>query len=47
MPDDLLTLAELSERSGVEIRTLRSWIAQGVVPGAENAGRNARYARQR
>lgn len=45
MPDDLLTLAELSERSGVEIRTLRSWIAQGVVPGAENAGRNARYSR--
>jgi len=44
MSDDLLTLAELSERSGVEIRTLRSWMAQGVVPGAENVGRNARYA---
>jgi len=41
---DLLTLAELSERSGVEIRTLRSWIAQGVVPGADTAGRNARYS---
>jgi DNA-binding transcriptional MerR regulator len=44
MPDELLTLAELSERSGVEMRTLRSWIAQGVVPGAETVGRNARYA---
>ncbi len=44
MPDDLLTLAELSERSRVEVRTLRSWIAQGVVPGAESAGRNARYS---
>jgi DNA-binding transcriptional MerR regulator len=44
MADDLLTLAELAERSGVEIRTLRSWMAQGVVPGAENVGRNARYA---
>ena len=44
MATELLTLAELSERSGVEIRTLRSWIAQGVVPGAENVGRNARYA---
>jgi len=44
MPDDSLTLAEISERSGVEIRTLRSWMAQGVVPGAENVGRNARYA---
>ena len=42
--EELLTLAELSERSGVEARTLRSWIAQGVVPGAETAGRNARYA---
>ena len=39
-----LTLSELSERSGVEIRTLRSWIQQGVVPGPETVGRNARYA---
>jgi len=38
-----LTLSELSKRSGVEVRTLRSWIAQGVVPGAETVGRNARY----
>ena len=44
MPEALLTLAQLSERSGVEVRTLRSWIAQGVVPGAEIAGRNARYS---
>ena len=44
MPEDLLTLTQLSDRSGVEVRTLRSWIAQGVVPGAEIAGRNARYA---
>ena len=44
MTDELLTLGELAERSGVEIRTLRSWMAQGVVPGAENVGRNARYA---
>jgi DNA-binding transcriptional MerR regulator len=41
--EDLLTLAELAERSGVEIRTLRSWMAQGVIPGPESVGRNARY----
>jgi DNA-binding transcriptional MerR regulator len=46
MNDDVLTLAELSERSGVEIRTLRSWMAQGVIPGAETVGRNARYAQE-
>jgi DNA-binding transcriptional MerR regulator len=45
MPDEFLTLAELAELSGVEVRTLRSWIAQGVVPGPESVGRNARYAR--
>ena len=44
VPDKLLTLAELSERSGIEIRTLRSWIAQRVVPGPETVGRNARYS---
>lgn len=44
MADELLTPAELSERSGVEVRTLRRWITQGVVPGGETAGRNARYA---
>lgn len=43
MSEHLLTLAELSQRSGVEIRTLRSWMAQGVIPGAETVGRNARY----
>ena len=43
MKEHLLTLAELSERSGVEIRTLRNWMAQGVIPGAETVGRNARY----
>ena len=44
MTKELLTLVELAERSGVEIRTLRSWMAQGVVPGAGSVGRNARYA---
>jgi DNA-binding transcriptional MerR regulator len=43
MPDELFTLGELADLSGVEVRTLRSWIAQGVVPGPDSAGRNARY----
>ena len=44
MASEFLTLAELSERSGIEVRTLRSWIAQRVVPGPETIGRNARYS---
>jgi DNA-binding transcriptional MerR regulator len=44
MINELLSLTELAERSGVETRTLRSWIAQGVVPGPETVGRNARYS---
>src|SRR5690349_15914174 len=44
MDDELLTLAELAERSGVEVRTLRSWIQQGLLPGPDSVGRNARYA---
>jgi DNA-binding transcriptional MerR regulator len=44
MTDEALTLSQLAERSGVEARTLRSWMQQGVIPGPESAGRNARYA---
>lgn len=42
-PDDRPTLAELAERSGVEPRTLRSWVQQGLVPGPDRRGRDARY----
>lgn len=44
MSDNRLTLQELSDRSGVEVRTLRSWMQQGVVPGPDSVGRNASYA---
>ena len=37
-------LSELAERTGVEFRTLRSWIQQGLVPGPDRVGRHARYA---
>jgi DNA-binding transcriptional MerR regulator len=44
MSDQPLTLSDLAEHSGVEVRTLRSWMQQGVIPGPETVGRNARYA---
>jgi DNA-binding transcriptional MerR regulator len=44
MPESSFTLAELADQTGVEVRTLRSWIAQGVVPGPESVGRNAHYS---
>ena len=38
-----LTLSELADLSGVQARTLRSWIAQDLIPGPLNRGPNARY----
>lgn len=43
MADDGLTLEELSERTGVEARTLRSWISEGLLSPPFKAGRGARY----
>lgn len=38
-----LTLQELSDRSGITIRTIRSWIQKGVLPSPTASGRNTRY----
>lgn len=38
-----LTLAELSEASGLQSRTIRSWVAQGLLPGPLSRGPAARY----
>jgi len=38
-----MNLAVLSERSGVPGRTIRLYIAQGLLPGPLRAGRNAAY----
>jgi len=38
-----LTLEELSERTGVETRTLRSWVSEGLLSPPFKAGRGARY----
>jgi DNA-binding transcriptional MerR regulator len=40
---DWLSLAELSEHSGVPPRTIRYYIAREILPGPNQAGRNARY----
>ena len=38
-----LTLAELAESSGLQPRTIRSWVAQGLLPGPLTRGPAARY----
>jgi len=43
MADDELTLEELSERTGVESRTLRSWVSEGLLAPPFKPGRGARY----
>ena len=43
MTDDEFTLEELSERTGVEARTLRSWVSEGLLAPPFKPGRGARY----
>jgi DNA-binding transcriptional MerR regulator len=43
MSKNELTLEELSERTGVEARTLRSWVSEGLLSPPFKAGRSARY----
>lgn len=43
MSEDEITLEELSERSGVEARTLRSWVSEGLLSPPFKGGRGARY----
>ncbi|MCS7316479.1 MAG: MerR family transcriptional regulator [Bryobacterales bacterium] len=40
-----LTLAELAEQTGVPARTIRFYIARGLLPGPLKAGRGAVYGR--
>lgn len=44
MSDNELTLEELSERTGVEARTLRSWVSEGLLAPPFKPGRGARYS---
>ncbi len=43
MREEQLTLEELSERSGIEPRTLRSWVSEGLLSPPLKVGRGARY----
>ncbi|MGY6551701.1 MAG: helix-turn-helix domain-containing protein [Erythrobacter sp.] len=43
MDEPELTLEELSERTGVEARTLRSWVSEGLLAPPFKPGRGARY----
>ncbi len=43
MNEDRLTIEELSRRTGVEVRTLRSWISEGLLAPPFRPGRGARY----
>ncbi|MBL6082387.1 MerR family transcriptional regulator [Belnapia sp. T18] len=43
MTDTEPTLAELAAASGFEPRTIRSWVAQGLLPGPRSRGPGARY----
>jgi DNA-binding transcriptional MerR regulator len=43
MQDQELTLEELSERTGVEARTLRSWVSEGLLAPPLKSGRGAKY----
>jgi DNA-binding transcriptional MerR regulator len=41
--DTELSLAELAEASGLQPRTIRSWVAQGLIAGPLSRGPHARY----
>ena len=41
--DDLMTIGELAERSGITIRNLREWRTLGLLPRAEMRGRVGYY----
>ena len=43
MKNQDLTLEELSKRSGIEPRTLRSWVSEGLLSPPNKPGRGARY----
>ncbi|MGO8951191.1 MAG: MerR family transcriptional regulator [Ktedonobacterales bacterium] len=42
----LLTIDELAARAGVPIRTVRFYIAEGLLPGASTRGKGASYTRE-
>lgn len=45
MEDEEYSLSDLAEKSGQPPRTIRFYIARGLLSGPEGAGRTARYTR--
>ena len=45
-PSEALTFADLSATTGIPGRTIRFYIAQGLMDGPDTAGRTARYAQR-
>jgi len=45
MTEDL-TLEDLATRSNLTLRTLRFYIQEGILPGPDTRGKNARYSRE-
>lgn len=43
---DIFTLQELSDATGVEPRTIRSYVEKGLIPGPDSLGRGAKYPRE-
>ena len=41
---DKYSLEELAKRVGIQPRTIRSYINQGLLRGPDSLGRNARYS---
>jgi len=46
MDIESLSLQDLAESTGVEPRTIRSYVERGIIPGPESLGRGARYPRE-
>lgn len=46
MDSDTHSLQDLADLSGIEARTIRSYIERGMLPGPESLGRSARYSRE-
>ena len=46
MEPEAFTLQDLATHTGVEPRTIRSYVERGIIPGPESLGRGARYPRE-
>lgn len=44
--DDELTLEDLANKSGLSLRTIRFYMQEGLLPGPDTRGKNARYSQK-